>query len=71
MVTLSPTTSLPQSPQRDTGRPQPGEYRLFWRRRASSPWRREEFALREEAFDRFFYLLGRGLQVRWRTLESR
>jgi hypothetical protein len=40
-------------------------YRVFWRLRSSSPWRREEFASRAEAFDRFFELMRKGLTPRW------
>jgi hypothetical protein len=44
------------------------QYRLFWRLRASGDWRREEFDSRDEAFDRFFYLVARGIETRWRTV---
>ena len=40
-------------------------YRVFWRLRSSGPWRREEFQSRNEAFDRFFQLMRKGLEPRW------
>jgi len=68
MVKLTHNTHTRHSPPGDGA--STADYRLFWRRRASSPWRREVFGSREEAFDRFFYLLGKGLEIRWRTLNS-
>ncbi len=46
------------------------KYRLLWRLRASGPWRREEFVSRDEAFNRFFYLMGRGIETQWRRVEK-
>jgi hypothetical protein len=45
-----------------------GEYRLFWRLRACGAWRCEEFDSRDAAFDRFFFLVGKGIETRWRTV---
>jgi hypothetical protein len=68
MVTLSPTTLPHAAPNPAADRQT--DYRLFWRLRASGPWRREEFGSREEAFDRYFYLLGRGAELRWRHVDA-
>ncbi|MBW3595960.1 MAG: hypothetical protein KY475_01645 [Planctomycetes bacterium] len=68
MVTRTQTQQTRSSPAGDGA--STADYRLFWRRRASTPWRREEFQSREEAFDRFFYLLGKGLEIRWRSLDK-
>ena len=67
MVTLTHTAAGDRAvtDQRTT------KYRLAWRLRVSGPWRREAFDSREEAFDRFFYLLGRGAELHWRGLVSR
>ncbi len=46
-------------------------YRLCWRLRASGPWRREDFVSREEAFNRFFYLVGKGVQPHWEAKRAK
>jgi hypothetical protein len=68
MVALSQQTTLQRPLAAETAAEQEGAYRLFWRLRVSGPWRREEFDSRDEAFDRFFYLVGKGLETRWRSV---
>jgi hypothetical protein len=67
MVSLSPTALA----DRAAADRRSADYRLLWRLRASGPWRREDFDNRDEAFDRFFYLLGRGAELRWQGTVSR
>jgi hypothetical protein len=43
-------------------------YHVYWRLRSSGAWRREEFDSRDRAFERFFHLMGKGLQPRWGSL---
>jgi hypothetical protein len=40
-------------------------YRVFWRLRSSGAWRREEFESRDKAFERYFHLMRKGLELRW------
>ncbi len=68
MVRLTQTAVKHRAPDASTA--SDNAYRLFWRMRASSPWRREVFTSREEAFDRFFYLLGKGIEIRWGQAET-
>jgi hypothetical protein len=62
MVAL--TQSRTQPPETDRVEI-PHGYRVFWRLRSTSPWRREEFESRAAAHDRFFQLMRKGLELRW------
>jgi hypothetical protein len=64
MVALSnrPATAEPANQNRPQSEP---AYRVFWRLRSSGAWRREEFQSRADAYDRYFNLMRKGLELRW------